>query len=233
MPHTTTLDGVDVLAASGVRLGSLSGALFHLREPRVVGLAVTRPRVGGVVARKLVYVALSAVAFESRGAVLGTKRLPTNAEGERAIGASWDDTVLWDAMPVRSTDGEAVGVVGDVSFDGTSGAILSLRVSTGLLGDLAVGRLDVPGDLVEGFDGDTVVIHASYADLQASGGAAKVAAKTASAAKVAGTRVAKQAYDTGMSAAVAVGKSFKSGTGRRMLDKFREMTRDEDETKET
>jgi hypothetical protein len=32
-----------------------------------------------------------------------------------------------------------------------------------------------------------------------------------------------------MSAAVAVGKSFKSGTGRRMLDKFKEMTREEEE----
>lgn len=233
MPHTTTLDGVDVLGATGVRLGSISGVLFHPREARVIGLAVTRPRVVGVVSRKPAYVALSAVTFENRGALLVTKRLPTNVEGERAIGASWDDTVLWDSMPVRSTDGDAVGVVGDVSFDGTTGMARSLRVSTGIFGDLAVGRLDVPDELIAGFDGDAVVIHASYADLQASGGAAKVAAKTASAAKVAGTRVAKQAYDTGMSAAVAVGKSFKSGTGRRMLDKFREMTRDEDETKET
>lgn len=229
MPRMTSLDGADVLSASGSPLGTVLGVLFHPREPRVVGLAVARPRMAGVVARPPVYVALSAIELEERGAVLETKRLPTSAGGARAIGASWDDTVLWEGMPVRSVDGDAVGAVGDVTFDGGTGAVRSLRVSTGILGDLAVGRLDVPGDLVEGFDGEAVVVSAGYAELQASGGAAKAAAKTASAAKVTGARVAKQAYDTGMSAAVAVGKWFKSGTGRRMLDKFRELTRDDDE----
>jgi len=229
VPRMSSLIGLDVIGASGNRLGCVSGVLFHPREPRVVGLVVKRPRAVGVVTRPPAYVALPAFEFRTVDVHLGTKGLPTNARGAKVIGASWDDTVLWDAMPVRSTSGQGVGAIGDASFDAATGTVRSLRVSTGVLGDIAVGRLDVPGELIVGFDGDAVVIDAGYADLEKSGGAAKVAAKTASAAKEAGGRVAKQAYDTGMTAAIAVGKSFKSGTGRRMLDKFREMTRDDDE----
>jgi uncharacterized protein YrrD len=229
MPRMSSLEGADVLNASGTRVGTVCGLVFHPSEPCVIGLAVRRPRLGGVVARQPVYIALAAVAFDERGVLLGTKRLPTNAGGAKTIGASWDDTVLWDAMPVRSSDGEPVGVVGDVAFDAATGAVNGIRVSTGIIGDMAVGRLEVPGELVEGFDGEAVIVGAGYADLEASGGVAKAAAKTATVARAVGTRVAKQAYDTGMSAAVSVGKSFKSGTGRRMLDKFRELTRDEDE----
>ncbi len=229
MPRMTVLDGAEVRSASGAHLGTVSGVLFHPVEPRVVGLAVLRPRLMVVVARPPVYIALSSVTFEERSVVLGAKKLPSSAEGAKTIGASWDDTVLWEKMPVLSTGGTAVGAVGDATFDAATGALRTLNVSTGIMGDLAVGRLDIPGELVERFDGNAVLVRPDYADLHPTGGAAKAAAKTTSAAKEAGARVAKQAYDTGMSAAIAVGKSFKSGTGRRMLDKFREMTRDEDE----
>ncbi len=229
MPRMSSLVGVDVVGSSDNRLGSVAGVLFHPRDPQVVGLVVTRPRLAAVVALPPVYVPLSAFEFRKTHVRLATKGLPTNARGEKQLGVSWDDTVLWDTMPVRSSSGEGVGAISDVSFDSSTGAVQTLRVSTGVLGDIAVGRLDVPGELAEGFDGDAVVIGAGYADLATSGGAAKAAAKTASAAKDAGGRVAKQAYDTGMSAAIAVGKSFKSGTGRRMLDKFKELTRDDDE----
>lgn len=229
MPRMSSLVGVDVIGASGNRLGSVSGVLFHPRDPRVIGLVVTRPRLAAVVARPPVYVPLGAFEFRAADVRLATKGLPSNARGEKELGVSWDDTVLWDTMPVRSTSGEGVGAIADVSFDSATGAVRTLRVSTGVLGDIAVGRLDVPGELAEGFDGDAVVIGAGYADLKKSGGAAKAAAKTASVAKEAGGRVAKQAYDTGMSAAIAVGKSFKSGTGRRMIDTFKELTRDDDE----
>jgi len=229
----SSLVGVDAVGTTGKRLGGISGVLFHPSEPRVVGLVVKRPRIAGVIARGPVYVALAVVELGDSSVRFGTKGLPTIASGAKAVGASWDDTVLWDAMPVRSVAGESVGAVSDVSFDFETGVVRMLRVSTGVLGDIAVGRLDVPGELVEGFDGEAVVVRAGYADLPKSGGVAKAAATTASAAKEAGGKVAKQAYDTGMSAAIAVGKSFKSGTGRRMLDKFRQLTSDDDENEAT
>ncbi|PKQ21197.1 MAG: hypothetical protein CVT66_01740 [Actinobacteria bacterium HGW-Actinobacteria-6] len=229
MPRVSDIEDVGVVNSRGMSLGRVSAVLFHPSEPRAVAVVVQRPRIGGVIARAEMYVPLGMLAREGEVLVLRANKLPSETDGERFLGYSWETTVHWRGMPVRSTEDEMIGAVNDVDISLTDGAVSLLRVSTGMLGDVAVGRLEVPGDLVEGFSGDAVIVSAAYAELKASGGAAKVAAKGATAAKEAGGRVAKQAYDASMSAAIAVGKSFKSGTGRRMIDKFKEMTRDDEE----
>ncbi len=229
MPRVSAVEGAIIISSRGKLLGTVSEVLFHPSEPRAIGVSVTRPRMASVIARPPAYVPLAQLARCDDGYALDAKALPSEANSERLLGYSWDVTVQWSGMPVRSAKGGAVGVVDDVTFGLGDGSVSMMRVSTGILGDVAVGRLEVPGELVEGFDGGAVIVSAGYSALEASGGAAKVAAKSAAMAKDAGAKVAKQAYDAGMSAAIAVGKSFKSGTGRRMLDKFKEMTRDDDE----
>lgn len=231
MPRMSALEGVIIAGSRGKPLGRVVDVLFHPSEPRAIGIVVDRPRTAGVVARPPVYVPLGMLERAEEGFVLaqGATALPSAKAGERALGYTWDETVHWAGMPVRSAEGDLVGAVDDVTFAYGDGRVSLLRVSTGILGDIAVGRLEVPGDLVEGFDGETVVVSAGYSELEASGGAAKAAAKGATVAKETGARVAKQAYDAGMSAAIAVGKSFKSGTGRRMLDKLKELTREDEE----
>jgi len=229
VPRVSAVEGATIVSSRGKLLGTVSEVLFHPSEPRAIGVSVTRPRMANVIARAPMYVPLTQLTPNDDGFALDAKSLPSESDGARVLGYSWDVTVQWSGMPVRSADGGAVGAVDDVTFALKDGSLSMMRVSTGILGDVAVGRLEVPGELVEGFDGGAVIISARYADLQSSGGAAKAAAKGAAVAKDAGAKVAKQAYDAGMSAAIAVGKSFKSGTGRRMLDKFKEMTRDDDE----
>lgn len=229
MPRMSTLEGTAVTSSQGKALGNVAAVLFHPSEPRAIGVMVQRPRTAGVVARPPVYVPLGMLTAEAGGLVFHGKSLPSEKDTEQFLGYSWDVTVHWAGMPVRSPDGSAIGAVDDVTFDFEGGAVSSMRVSTGVLGDVAVGRLEVPGELVEGFVTDAVVVSATYSDLKVSGGAAKAAAKGATVAKETGARVAKQAYDAGMSAAIAVGKSFKSGTGRRMLDKLKDMTSEDKE----
>ncbi len=229
MPRMSALEGTAVTGSQGKVLGSVAAVLFHPSEPRAIGVMVQRPRTAGVVARPPVYVPLGALTARADGLVFDGKSLPSEKDTEQFLGYSWDVTVHWAHMPVRSSDGGVIGAVDDVTFDFEGGAVSSMRVSTGILGDVAVGRLEVPGELVEGFMTDAVVVSATYSDLEVSGGAAKAAAKGAAVAKETGARVAKQAYDAGMSAAIAVGKSFKSGTGRRMLDKLKDMTREDKE----
>ena len=229
MPRVSDIEDVGMVNSRGMSLGRISAVLFHPSEARAVAVVVQRPRIGGVVARAEMYVPLGMLTREGEVLVLRANKLPSEADGEKFLGYSWETTVHWRGMPVRSTAGEMIGAVNDADISLADGAVSLLRVSTGMLGDVAVGRLEVPGDLVEGFSGDAVIVSAAYSELKATGGAAKVAAKSATVAKEAGGRVAKQAYDASMSAAIAVGKSFKSGKGRRMIDKFKEMTREEEE----
>lgn len=229
MPRLSELQDVEVVNVKGKPMGLVTDVLFHPGQPRAIAVVVRRPRIGGLVARADAYIPLGILRVEGGKLHLDSKGLPAEKDGIQMLGYSWDVTVHWAGMPVRSADGEQVGAVSDVTFALEDGAVTSMRVSTGVLGDVAVGRLEVPGNLVQGFSGDAVIVSAGYSDLAASGGVAKAAAKGAGIAKDVGGRVAKQAYDAGMSAAVAVGKSFKSGTGRRMLDKFKEMTREEEE----
>ncbi len=229
MSRISALEGAIIASSKGKPLGSVAEVLFHPVEPRVIGFSVNRPRTGGIIARAPVYVPLGMLTAKTDWLEIAGKSLPSAKDSERLLGFSWDVTVQWSGMPVRSADGTAIGAVDDVDFAFEDGNVSVMRVSTGILGDVAVGRLTVPHELLEGFDGSAVVVSATYSELQSSGGAAKVVAKGASAAKETGSRVAKQAYDVGMSAAIAVGKSFKSGTGRRMLDKFKEMTREDEE----
>jgi len=228
------LHGVEVRSPTRAVLGRVTNVLFHPSKPRVVGLEVAPPRLLGVVRRRPRYVPLSSVAVRDGALAVEERALPTNAAGRRIIGFSWDDTVLWRGMPVRDGDGAAAGVVADATFDG-QGTLSALRVSTGIAGDVAVGKLTVPAGEVTGFDGAAVVIATRSRDLASDGGAAKVAAtvatKAAVVAKERGGVAAKAASDATVQAAGAIGRSIHSGKARRVLDGLRHAMQDDDEGK--
>jgi len=222
------LRGVEVRSPKRAVLGRVTGVLFHPSEPRVVGLEVTPLRLLGVVRRRARYVPLSSVAVRDGALATEDRSLPSNAAGQRVLGVSWDDTVLWRGMPVQDSDGAAAGAVADATFDG-EGTLDALRVSTGIAGDVAVGKLTVPAADVIGFDGAAVVIAARSRDLASDGGAARVAAKAASVAKERGGAAARAASDATVRAAGAIGRSIHSGKARRVLDGVRNAMRDDDE----
>ncbi len=230
MLSISELRGVEVRSPTRAVLGRVTGVLFHPSEPRVVGLEVTPPRLAGVVARRVRYVPLSSVAVREGALATGERSLPSNAAGQRVLGYSWDDTVHWRGMPVRDSDGAAAGVVADATFD-IQGVLDSLRVSTGIAGDVAVGKLTVPATDVEGFDGAAVVITARSRDLASDGGVAKAAAKATAVAKERGGVAAQAASDATVRAAGAIGRSIHGGKARRVLDGVRNAMRHEDEGK--
>jgi len=228
MLSISELHGVDVRSPKRAVLGRVTGVLFHPTQPRVVGLEVRPPRLAGVVRRRIRYVPLSSVAVRDGALALESRSLPSDAAGQRSLGYSWDGTVRWRGMPVRDSDGAAAGVVADATFD-SHGALDSLRVSTGIAGDVAVGKLTVPAGDVQGFDGVAVVITARARDLASDGGAAKAAAKAAAVAKERGGVAAKAASDATVRAAGAIGRSIHSGKARRVLDGLRRAMKVDDE----
>jgi sporulation protein YlmC with PRC-barrel domain len=130
-------------------------------------------------------------------------------------------------MPVRSAAGDEGGTVHDVEFDPTTGGLTLLRVSTGAVGDAAVGRLEVPAELVRGFDGDAVIVLPEYAEIESTGGAAKAVASGVAAVKVRGGQVAEGALEVGVAASKALGRSIRGGMLRKALEKAKSLM-DED-----
>lgn len=218
-----------IIGRKGRQLGHVSAVLFHPSEPRVIGLQVDKGAVLGMIDQRPRYVRLSDVHPSPEGGLaMEVDALPRDAEGQRVLGFSWDETVIWHGMPVISSAGDQVGTVHDVEFDAGTGVLTSLRISTGAVGDLAVGRLEVPAALVRGFEVDAVVVEAGYADLSATGGVAKAAASGVTAIKERGGQVADGMMQVGVAAAGALGRSLKSGVGRKALDKMKSMMNDEE-----
>ena len=219
-----------MLGCNGKRRGKIVDVLFHSSEARAVGYVIKPTNILYLLERRPRYVAFGAVSYDEEGsAVLASAGLPSMRTGAKAAGIKWEESSYWRGMPVRSEDGDRVGSVQDVVVSLKTGAVRGLRVSTGVVGDVAVGRLEVPAEYVVGPRGDAVVLRAGYDELEATGGLAAASAKGAAAAKVHGERAAKKAYDSGVSAAVKVGRSFKHGTGRKMMDALKQWTADEDE----
>lgn len=229
MPRIVSYQRREVLSSSGQHLGSVGAVLFHPTEPRVVGIQVDRGSLLGVIDRAPAFVALAALSAEGAQAVrVDSDKLPKDAAGERELGYSWHDTVVWRGMPVRTSAGEGVGIVHDAAFDATSGELTSLSISTGAVGDLALGRFEVPRELVQGFDGESVVVAPGYNELRADGGAAKAAAAGATAIKTRAGQVGEGALSVGVAAAGALGRSIRKGAARKAIDKLKSLMDDEE-----
>lgn len=230
MPRASVYERRRVLSSGGKRLGSVGAVLYHPSAARVVGIQIDRASVLGMVDRAPAFALLGEITLEAPDAVvLTSERLPKDQAGERVLGSSWHDTVIWRNMPVRSADGEAVGVIADTVFDATTGDVKNAIVSTGVVGDVALGKLEVPGELVRGFDGASVIVLPGYNELRAGGGAAKAIAAGTAAVKVRSGQVADGALQVGVAAAGALGRSLKRGTGRKALDKLKSLMGDDEE----
>jgi len=236
VPRISELSGRPVLSSrtnrkgEPKRRGKIIDVLFHPNKARAVGYVVKPTNILYVIERSPRYIALSAVSFDDDGnAVLASAGIPSARAGVKVTGLPWEESSYWRGIPVRSEDGDRIGAVHDVRFSAKSGKVLELKVSTGVVGDVAVGRLEVPGEYVIGPKGDAVVLRRGYDELESTGGLAAATGKGVAAARVHGERAAQKAVDAGVSAAVKVGRSFKTGTGRKMMDTLKKWTADDDE----
>jgi sporulation protein YlmC with PRC-barrel domain len=229
VPKLSSFSGRQVLGAGGRTLGRVSAVLFHATEPRIVGVEVDPGAVLGLIDRRPAYVLLGDLGFtdDRMAFTLDGDKLPKDSAGAKALGFSWDESVVWRCMPVRSAEGDEVGTVHDVDFELETGEVTQLWISTGAVGDVAIGRLEVPRELIRGFDGEAVIVLPGYAEIPTEGGAAKVVASGAAAVKARGGQVAEGALEVGVAASRARGRSIKGGVIRKAIDKTKSLM-DED-----
>ena len=75
----------------------------------------------------------------------------TNRAACKALGVDWDACVLWVGLPVMTEDGDALGVVGSVTFDRKTGVVDSVTTDSGATANALLGKREIPANLVKGF----------------------------------------------------------------------------------
>lgn len=213
-----------VVNESGRRIGRIHEVLFHPDRNEVVGYIVVRPRFLYLFDRRDRY--LSRELSRVRGSSIeASARDAWDRRAERLIGIAWDNTVIWYGMPVRTKSGTHLGTVRDALFDESTGALRALGLTGGITADTALGVRDLSSKLVQGFDGEAIVVSDEALGVEAGGGAAQLAGRGVAVAKVqAGetAKVAAKAAQTAAKTAASYGRSAvkvaaKSDSGKKAV----------------
>ncbi|MDZ4168460.1 MAG: PRC-barrel domain-containing protein [Coriobacteriia bacterium] len=214
-----------VVNEAGKRIGRVLDVLFAPEGARVIGFAVARPRILMLLDRKDLYLALDRATLEPDRVVAARGAASWGRSAAARTGISWDDSVIWVGMPVRSESGASLGTVRDGLFDPQTGQLDAIGLTGGIAADIAVGVRDLPVEVVRGFDGQAVVLSDDAADTDTSGGAAAAAGRGVAVAKKTGSDLGKQATGAARTAAVygasAVRAAAKSETGKKTIGWFK------------
>ena len=150
---TDELTGVRVIGGKKgtKRIGKVRRFVFHPKEKRVVGFVVKRPDLLWMFRRKDLFVAVSGYEIEDGRIVVSNDPAATNRAACKVLGVDWDACVLWVGLPVMTEDGDALGVVGSVTFDRKTGAVDSITTDSGATANALLGKREIPANLVKGF----------------------------------------------------------------------------------
>ena len=150
---TDELTGVRVIGGKKgtKRIGKVRRFVFHPKEKRVVGFVVKRPDLLWMFRRKDLFVAVSGYEIEDSRIVVSNDPAATNRAACKALGVDWDACVLWVGLPVMTEDGDALGVVGSVTFDRKTGVVDSVTTDSGATANALLGKREIPANLVKGF----------------------------------------------------------------------------------
>ena len=192
------------------QIGRLRLAIFHPVENICIGVLIRRPDVAMMFHRKDVFCALPLFEIDDDNEIVLSDNYQDLSKKFLKDGKiNLDACVIWDGMPVQTTNGENLGCVEKVLVDNTTGKINSLSVSQSATSKALLGTLEIPEEEVIGFDEgsgiklvsnnktDTglegcILVKNSVADIELTGGAAKAAA----IASVKVTNSVKKAGDT-------------------------------------
>jgi uncharacterized protein YrrD len=208
----------ELVSRKGKGLGSVDDVLFHPTELRALGLLVKRAP--GLISvpgrpRKPLCVELGALRINEDGAfVLDTAVAKQGKAAERAMGLTWDETVIFYGMPLYTEAGQRLGKVSDARFGLRDGRLAGLEVTAGAASDLALGKRVIPADLLLCFHVGTaeneqhaLIVRNEAAELVHPGGLAAAAGTTVAKAAVAAGIVGKKV--AGSTVARAAGSRVK------------------------
>lgn len=195
----------DGLPRRGRKIGKVFKTVFDPSGLRVVGFIVRRPDLLWMFKRPEKFLALDAM-DTSEGIVRATKGGASWDDAAiRRCGLDWDKCIIWEGMQVRTTEGEVLGHVDDISFDEATGDIDALFLDDGGTARALIGSVEIPHELMVGYKDDWLVVKPEAAECKLTGGLAAKAGEASAKAGIA----AKQA---GKDAGKAVSKAVDAGS---------------------
>ncbi len=216
MLKLSQLTNVVVYAPKGTRgkdantfttFGKVHMAVFSPKGDRVVGMLVKRPDLAGMVKREDSFVALDAIA-PCDGGVRVVKGPESFDDAARArLGIDWDACLIWSGMDARTTNGKVLGYVNDASFNTKTGKVEAFYVGDGSVAQSLVGSVEIPIEMLRGYEDGFMVVAPEAAKLALTGGVAGKAGEGYARAKYEGKKAAKKAGET---AGKAVDKGSKA-----------------------
>ena len=156
---------------------------------------------------------------------LNAAKLPGKRKAEKAIGHDLEATVIYTGMPVTSKSGARVGTVSDMVTT-ADGSPVSMEVTTGALGGLAFGKLEVDGKYLGGFNGGSVTMLVEQDDVPSSGGMARAAASSASTAQAKADKAAAVTGAAVVGASAVAGKAIRSAAQSSVVKRARTRWKD-------
>lgn len=133
-------------------LGKVKAFIFHPKEKRCVGFVVKRPDVALMFHRGDLFVAFDGFVVTDDGDIcVSTKAGAMGDEACKRLGIDWNTCLVWRGLPVVTESGETIGIVGDVLYDGRTGAVHSMKVDANASANALLGRRTIDAELIRGF----------------------------------------------------------------------------------
>lgn len=133
------------------RIGRVKYCVFHPSEKRCIGFIVKRPDLLWMFHRKDLFVALDGFDMIDGRIVIKEDAEMTGPAACRRLGVNWDECVLWENMPLMTSDGTAVGYVGTITFSLATGEVRDVVAANGITAHYLLGTLTVPAEYILGF----------------------------------------------------------------------------------
>ncbi len=191
------------------KFGKIRNFVFHPSQPRAVGVIVKRPDAALMVKRKDHLVALDRLEPVEGGLCVVDKPDSWDKAACKRLGIDFDQCIIWSGMPVRTTSGKELGIIGDISLLDESFEIDHIDISSGSVNRAVLGSSNIPAARIRGYKGGAIIVEDEMEQLEESGGAAAKAgvawAKTKHSASKAGKKAEKAINDGAYKAGEAIG----------------------------
>lgn len=201
------LEGTPVIDGRDRVVGKVARGVFHAEKPVFVGVEVRMRPWFYIIERPRRYVATSQASMKRSGVRLVSAKRPER-EGAHKRAEDWENAVVWVGQQVLTESGVDMGCVRDVELDG-EGRVMRVELTGGTTRDVAVGKREVAGEHVIGFDGNAVRVAEVARTCEFGGGLAAGAGRGAARARVTAGKAASAATKGAIAASVAALRTAK------------------------
>ena len=194
------------------KVGRVHAVVFSPDGRRAVGVQVKQPDIAAMIKRPDVFVALDALQdYGEKDLIFVDPATNADKGAIRRLGLDWDQCVIWGGMDVVTTEGKALGMVGDITFDATTGEIRAIDISDGGTSQALLGARRLGIGMLAGRKGTTMLVLPEAAGAEFAGGLAGKAGEATAQVQAKAAELGAQAKEKAGEAAAAAGEAAEKG----------------------